>query len=102
MYTKRQHSVEKCFLPWSEEIMPPQEFLRKSKRDTRTKNKEFLGSLLNQDLEPNVWPKFQCKCPNFSKLASIHKAPKPDSSQDKQNTTPDNIPVTVGIMQAQK
>ena len=69
-----------------------------------------MGLLLNQDLVPNIWPKSPFKCTNFAKLvdkykaqlASKHKAPNSDSSQDRHVTTDDNIPVTVGKMQAQK
>ena len=65
---------------------------------------------MNQDLVPNFWPKSLWKCPNFSKLTSKHKAqlvskhkaPNSDDSQDNHVTTPDNIPVMVGKMQAQK
>ena len=99
VYRKDRNSVEKCFFPWSKENTPPPKF-KKSKGDTRTK--EFLGSLLNQDLEPNFWTKSPCKCPIFSKLARTHKVPKPSSSQAKHYTNPDNIPVTGGLMQAQK
>ena len=37
-----------------------------------------------------------------AQLSSKHKAPNADSSQDKHVTTHDNIPVTVGKMQAPK
>ena len=59
---------------------------------------------------PHFRPKSTCKCPNFAKLAdkhraqlaSKHKTPKSDISQDSHVTTNDNIPVMVGKAQAQK
>ena len=59
---------------------------------------------------PNFRPKSPCECPNLSKLvdkhkaqlASKHKAPNSDSSQDRYVTPSDNIPVMVGNVQAQK
>ena len=65
-YRKDRNSVEKRSFHWSEEITPPQEFLRKVKEMQGQRTKEFLGSLLNQDLQPNFWPKSPCKCPNCS------------------------------------
>ena len=60
-------------------------------------------------MEPNFRPKSPCKCPNLAKLAdkhkaqlaSKHKAPNFDSSQDRHVTTNDNIPVMVTKIQAQ-
>ena len=40
--------------------------------------------------------------PNLSKLARTHNASEPGSSHERHYNTPDNIPVTVGMMQAQK
>ena len=69
--------------------------------------KEFLESLLDQDLEPHCRPKSPCKCPKLAKIvdkqkaqqASKHKAPNSDSSQERQATTDNNIPLTVRKMQ---
>ena len=71
--------------------------------------KEFLESLLDQDLEPNFRPKSPCKCPKLAKIvdkhkaqqAHKHKAPNFDSSQEREGTTDDNIPLIVKKMQAQ-
>ena len=45
--------------------MPPPEFLEKVKETQRQGTKEFLSTLLNQDLEPNLRPKAPCSCPFF-------------------------------------
>ena len=62
----------------------------------RTKDKRIFRITFKPGFRTQFWPKSPCKCPNFSKLASKHKAPKSDSSQDKYTTTTDNIHVTVG------
>ena len=100
IYRKDRNRTEKCFFPWSKENMPPPEFLRKVGETQGQRTKDFLGSLLNQDLEANLWPKSPCNCPNISKLARKQEASKPGSSQEKHNTAPDNIPITVRMMQA--
>ena len=53
IYKKDTNNVEKQFFPWSEENMPPPEVLKKVRNTQRQRTKEFLGTLLNQDLEPN-------------------------------------------------
>ena len=101
VYQKDKNCVGKKFFPWSEENIPPQEFLKKVKETQGQRTK---------DLAPNFQPKSLCKCPNFTKLASKyqaqlpskHNAPNSDSSQDKHVITHDNIPVMVGKIQAQK
>ena len=71
-YKKDKTNIEKRFFPWSEENMPLQNFWEKwetQKQGTR----EFLSTLLNQDLEPNA----PCSC-NFLKLnrnQEEHNAP---------------------------
>ena len=88
--------------------MPLPEFLRKVRETQGQRSKEFLESLLDQDLEPNFRPKSPCKCPNLAKIgnqqeakpAIKHKASTSNSSQGRQNTN-DNIPITVRNMQVQ-
>ena len=101
--------LKRRFLPWIKENITSPEFLKKVREAQGQRTKEFLESLLNQDLVPNFRPKSPCKCPNFAKLAykhkvqlaSKHKAPNSDSIQVKHVTTHDSIPVTVGKAQAQ-
>ena len=110
MCTERIEIVLKKVLPLEQGEYAPSRVSRKVRETQGQRRKEFLGSLLNQDLVPTFWPKSPCKCPNFAKLADKHKvhlarkhkAPKSYSSQYKHVTTHDNIPVVVGKMQAQK
>ena len=89
IYRKERNNVEKRFFHWSDENTPPQEFLRNVREMQGQRTKEYLGSLLNQDLVLNFQTKSTCKCPNFSKLTRKHKPRKSDDSQDKHVTTPD-------------
>ena len=57
VYKKDRNSFEKRFFSWSEENTHNQEFLRKVRETQGQRMKEFLGSLLGQDLVPNLWPK---------------------------------------------
>ena len=65
IYRKDRSSVEKRFFPQSEENMSPQEFLRKVREMQGQRTKEFLGSLLNQDLQPNFGPSLCVNAPTF-------------------------------------
>ena len=64
--------------------------------------KEFLGTLLNQDLEPNFWPKAPCACPSFSKLTNGQEASRLGNSQEGHNAPPDNIFTSVRTTQTHK
>ena len=74
----------------------------------REKSREFLELLLDQDLVPNFRPKSPCKCPKLTKPADSYNnqitskqgASNFDNTQGRQNIN-DNIPITVGKMQAQ-
>ena len=80
VYRKDRKCSEKRFLLWSEENTPPPEFLKKVRGLEETGQKNFLESILDQDLEPNFSPKLRCKCPKLAKLA------------DKQTTQETNKP----------
>ena len=102
-------ALKKRFFLWTRRIHFLQNFEERLGRPKDREQKEFLESLLDQGLEPNFKPKSPCKCPKLAKivdkqkaqLASKHKAPNSDSSQERQTTTNDNIPMTVRKMQAQ-
>ena len=89
VYKRDKICTEKQFFSWIEENTPPPKFLRKVMETQGKRNKEFLESLLNQELIPNVRPKSPCKCPNFAKLvdkhwaqlAGEHKSANSDSSK---------------------
>ena len=62
---KDKNNVEKQFFPLSDKNTPPPELLKKGRETQRQRTKEFLGTLLNQDLEPNFWPKTPLPAPLF-------------------------------------
>ena len=72
VYRGDKKCSEKQFFPWSEENIPPPEFLRIVRETQGKRNKEFLESLLNQELIPYFRPKSPHKCPNFAKLVDKH------------------------------
>ena len=79
--------------------------MKKVKETQGERSKEFLESILDQDLEPNFRPKPPCKCPKLAKLANrqltqVINKPKAPTSDNKQ-TTNDKIPSAVRNMQSQ-
>ena len=52
VYKRDKNCIEKRFLPWSKENTLPPEFLRKVRETQGQRTKEFLDSLLDQDLVP--------------------------------------------------
>ena len=78
--------------------MPPLEFLKKVRDTKKERMKDFLGTLLNQHLEPSFAP-IACACPSFSKMTKSLDTSRPGISQEGHNTPPDNIPTSVRIMQ---
>ena len=101
VYRKDRNCGEKRFFPWGEENTPPQEFLRKV-REPQGKEQTNFRITLEPSFSTQLLAKSPCKCPNFAKLVSKHKAPNSDSSQDKHVTTDDNISVMVAKIPAQK
>ena len=87
---------------WHEKNTHPPEFLRKVRETQRQRTNEFLGTLLNQDLEPNLQPKAPCACPSFSKLTNSQEASGPGKSQEGTNAPPDNIFTSVRMTQPHK
>ena len=55
VYKRDKKCIEKWFSPWSEENTPPPELLRKVMETQGQRNKEFLESLLNQELIPKFY-----------------------------------------------
>ena len=93
-YKKDKNNVENDFSLGVKRICLLQNFLRKVKETQRQRAEDFLGTLLNQDLEPNFWPKAPCTCPSFSKLTNSQEASRPGNSQEGHN-----IPLTVSLHQ---
>ena len=85
--------------PWSEENMPPLEFLKKVKETQRQETKEFLSTLLNHDLEPNYRQKAPCFCPPFSYSQEVSR---PVNSQKEYNAPPNNIFTSLRMTQTHK
>ena len=72
--------------------MPPPEVLKKVRETQRQRTKEFLGTLLNQHLEPNFQSKTPCACP--SKLTNSQEASRPGNSQEGHNAPQQYIYIT--------
>ena len=92
IFRQDKHSNEKTFIPWSEDNTAPSSFLKRV-RETQTKpSKEFMESVLDQNLIPNSSPKHPCACPKIAKLSDN------DFIQDTKlrmarEVEKDNIPV---------
>ena len=67
VYKQDKNTVEKQFYPWSEENIPPPEFLKKIRETQNERTKDFFSTLLNQDLESNFRPK-KCACHLFFEI----------------------------------
>ena len=57
IFKQDRHSSEKSFISWSEENTPLPVFLKRVRGTQMKKFKEFLESILDQDLEPNFRPR---------------------------------------------
>ena len=71
-------------------------------RETQIKkSKEFLESILGQDLEPNFRPKHPCRCPKIAKLSDNQFIQEPNlkTTTNSKETVNDNIPMTVRNME---
>ena len=73
VYTFRQdkHSNEKTFIPWSKDHKPPSSFLKRLKETQGKPSRDFLESVMNQNLEPNYRPRHYCTCPKVARLSDI-------------------------------
>ena len=80
IFKQNKYSSDKSFIPWSKENTPPPAFLKRLRETQTKKSKEFLESILDQDLEPHFRPKHPCRCPKVAKLSdndcSGHKIEK--------------------------
>ena len=50
IFRQDKHSSETSFIPWSKENMPPLAFLKMVRETQTKKSKEYLESILDQDL----------------------------------------------------
>ena len=69
IFRQDKHSNEKTVIPWSEESTPPSSFLKRVRKTQTKASKEFLESILDQDLEPNFRPKQPCTCLKIVRLS---------------------------------
>ena len=95
--------MRKSFIPWCEENTPPPAFLKRVRETQTKKSKEFLESILDQDLEPNFRPKQPCKCPKIARPSDSQfvQDSKLKMTTNYKETTQDNIPLTVWNMEMQ-
>ena len=69
IFRQDKHFNEKSFIPGSEENTPPPAFLKRVRETQAKKSREILESILDQDLEPSLRPKYTCECPKIAKLS---------------------------------
>ena len=103
IFRQDKNCSEKSFIPWSEENTPPPAFLKRVRQTHTKKSKEFLESILDQDLEPNFRPKQPCKCPKIAKLSDTQLTQELNSNMttNSKETVNDNIPLPVRNMEEQ-
>ena len=103
IFRQDKHSSEKSFIPWGKENTPPPAFLKRVRKTQTKKSKEFLESILDQDLEPNFRPKQPCKCPKIARLSDSQfiQDSKLKMTTNSKETMQDNIPLTVKNMEMQ-
>ena len=102
IFKQDKHSSEKSFIPWSKNTPPPS-FLKRVRKIQTKKSKEFLESILDQDLEPNFRPKQLCKCPKIARLSDHQfiQDSKLKMTTTSKESTQDSIPLTVRNMEMQ-
>ena len=66
-----KHSNEKTFIPWIEDHKPPSSFLKRLKETQGKPSRDFLESVMHQNLEPNYRPRHYCTCPKVARLSDI-------------------------------
>ena len=71
IFRQDNHSNEKTFFPWSEDHRPPSSFLKKLKETWGKPSRDFLESVVDQNLQPNYRPRHYCTCPKVAKHSDI-------------------------------
>ena len=69
IFKQDKDSNEKTFIPWSDYNKPPSSFLKRLRDTQGTPSKEFLGTLVDRNLDKNLRPKTPCKCPKVAKMS---------------------------------
>ena len=57
------------FIPWNEHNKPPSSFLKRLRETQDKPSKEFLESVVDQNLEANFRPKTSSKCPKVARIS---------------------------------
>ena len=60
IFRQDKHSIEKTFIPWSEDHKPTSSFLKRLKEAQGKPSRDFLESFMDQNLEPNYRPRHYC------------------------------------------
>ena len=68
IFRQDKNSSEKTFIPWSKDNTPPSSFLKRVREIQNRTSKDFLESVLDQDLQPNFRPKHPCTCPKVARI----------------------------------
>ena len=71
IFRQDKHSNEKTFIPWSKDHKSPSSFLKRLKETQGKPSRDFLESVMDQNLEPNYRPRLYCTCPKVAKLSDI-------------------------------
>ena len=61
--------MKKTFIPWNEHNKPPSSFLKRLWETQDKPSKEFLESVVDQNLEANFRPKTSFKCPKVARVS---------------------------------
>ena len=69
IFKQGKNSSEKTFIPWSKDNKPPSSFLKRVRETQKNTSKEFLESVLDQELQPNFRPKHHCTCPKVARMS---------------------------------
>ena len=71
IFRQDKHSNEKTFIPWCEDCKPPSSFLMRLKETQGKPSRDFLQSVVDQNVEPNFRSRHNCTCPKVARLSDI-------------------------------
>ena len=71
IFSQDKHSNEKTFIPWSEDHKPPSSILKRLKETQGKPSRDFLESVIDQNLELNYRPRHYCTYPKVARLSDI-------------------------------
>ena len=92
IFRQDKNSKEKTFIPCNEDNTPPSSFLNRVRETQNKTSKEFLESVLDQDLQPNFRPKHPCTCPKVTRISDNEFIQDAKLKMAKEMDK-DNIPV---------